>query len=169
MHIAQTPRLLLRSVTLQDARFIQALMNEPSYHRFIGDRKIIDIPAALDYIQTRFLDSYENLGFGLYAVVLHGEKEPAGLCGLVKREHLPVPDLGFAFFPSYWSRGIAQEAATATLEHARLTLKLQRLLAVTTLDNDPSIRLLERLGFLFQETVQFPDNQESLKLFARSL
>ncbi|MDQ3232257.1 MAG: GNAT family N-acetyltransferase, partial [Pseudobdellovibrionaceae bacterium] len=146
MVIAQTPRLILRHVTLYDAAFLLDLMNQPSYHRFIGDRGVRDVPGALNYIQTRFIDNYERLGYGLYAAELHGAPSPAGICGLVKRDTLPGPDLGFAFLPAYWSQGLAREAAVATLHYAKQSLGLLKLLAVTSLDNEASIRLLQGIG-----------------------
>jgi RimJ/RimL family protein N-acetyltransferase len=167
--IAQTPRLLLRPLTLYDASFVLELMNQPSYHRFIGDRGVRDTAGALNYIQTRFIASYEKHGYGLYAVVMLGTATLAGICGLVKRETLPQPDLGFAFLPAYWSQGLAREAAQATLQHARKTIGLKQILAVTHPENEASMRLLQKLGFTFQEMIQFPGDDESLKLFTCDL
>jgi RimJ/RimL family protein N-acetyltransferase len=169
MVIAQTPRLLLRSLTLHDAAFVLNLMNQPSYHRYIGDRGVRDVPAAMNYIQTRFIESYERNGYGLYAVVVLGTATLAGICGLVKRDTLPHPDLGFAFLPTHWSQGLAREAAQATMQFARQNLGLARLLAVTHPENDPSIRLLQKLGFTFQDMVQFPGDDDVLKLFTCEL
>lgn len=165
MVIAQTPRLLLRPLTLHDASFLLDLMNQPSYHRFIGDRGIRDVAHAMDYIQSRFIESYEHNGYGLYAVVVVGTATLAGICGLVKRETLPQPDLGFAFLPAYWSQGLAREAAQAIMNFARNQVGLSELLAVTHPENAASIRLLEKLGFTFQETIKFPGDDETLKLF----
>jgi ribosomal-protein-alanine N-acetyltransferase len=169
MVIAQTPRLLLRPLTLHDASFLLDLMNQPSYHRFIGDRGIRDVAQAMDYIQSRFIESYERNGYGLYAVVVLGTATLAGICGLVKRETLPQPDLGFAFLPAYWSQGLAREAAQAIMNFARNQVGLSELLAVTHPENGPSIRLLEKLGFTFKETIKFPGGDETLKLFTCQL
>ncbi len=169
MVIAQTPRLLLRPLTLHDANFLLELMNQPSYHRFIGDRGIRDVPNAMDYIQSRFIESYQRHGYGLYAVVVLGSATLAGICGLVRRETLPGPDLGFAFLPAYWSQGLAREAAAATMQFARDQVGLKELLAVTHPENDASIRLLSRLGFTFQKTIQFPGDDETLRLFTCAL
>jgi RimJ/RimL family protein N-acetyltransferase len=171
MIVAETERLVLRPVALQDARFMLELMNQPSYHRFIGDRGVRDTAGALDYIQTRYIDSYQKNGFGLWAVVVKGKEEegPVGVCGLVKREHLVDPDLGFAFLPAYWSKGYAREAAQAALLFASENLRLKQVLAVTSLDNEASIRLLEKVGFQFKEMTQFPGDSETLRLFERRL
>ena len=61
--------------------------------------------------------------------------EPIGLCGLLKRESLPDPDIGFAFLRAYWSRGYAFEAAAAVRDYARDVLRLPRLLAITNPGN----------------------------------
>jgi RimJ/RimL family protein N-acetyltransferase len=49
------------------------------------------------------------------------------------------------------------------MHHARTTLGLGRILAITTVDNEPSIRLLGRLGFRFDRMVTQGD--EELRLF----
>ena len=72
---------------------------------------------------------------------------------VTKRDALPDPDLGFSFFPEYWSQGYALESALAVMRHAREALGLGRIVAITTPDNEPSIRLLGKLGFRFDRMV----------------
>ena len=71
------------------------------------------------------------------------------MCGLLKRDELLEPDIGFALLPEFWNKGFAYEAAAAVLKDARERLGLQRILAITSLDNEASIKLLKRLGFTF--------------------
>jgi RimJ/RimL family protein N-acetyltransferase len=82
----------------------------------------------------------------------------------LKRESLPDPDIGFSFFPEFWSQGYALESAQAAMAHARSALGLGRIVAITTVDNEPSIRLLGKLGFRFERMVRMGD--EELRLFA---
>jgi RimJ/RimL family protein N-acetyltransferase len=86
------------------------------------------------------------------------------MCGVLKRDALPEPDIGFSFLPEYWSQGYALESARAVMRHARETLGLGRILAITTRDNEPSMRLLGKLGFRFERMMAFGD--EELRLFA---
>jgi RimJ/RimL family protein N-acetyltransferase len=71
------------------------------------------------------------------------------LCGLVNRPTLDDVDLGYAVYSAFRRKGIAREAAEATLQYAAQQLKLTSLLAITSPDNRASIRLLESLGFRF--------------------
>ena len=168
MTILETPRLRLRRFTTDDAAFALELLNEPSFLRYIGDKKVRNPDDARQYILNGPVASYERNGFGLNLVELKDEHTSIGMCGLLKRDELPDADIGFAFLPAFWKKGFAFEAATAVLHDARERLKLPRLLAITSLDNDASIELLERLGFTFERVMRLTEDREQLKLFTSS-
>ena len=167
MTVLETERLILREFTIDDAAFVLALLNEPSFLRYIGDKKVRELEHARQYILNGPVASYEQNGFGLYVVELRESHTPIGMCGLIKRAELPDPDIGFAFLPDFWNKGFGFEAATAVLQDAHERLRLERILAITSLDNDASIKLLERLGFRYQRVVKLSSNQEQVKLFTR--
>jgi RimJ/RimL family protein N-acetyltransferase len=161
-----TARLRLREIAAADAAFILALLNEPSFIQNIGDRGVRTLDAARAYIANGPSASYARHGFGLYLVERLEDEAPIGICGILRRDALPDPDLGFAFMPAYWKHGYAFEAASAVLAHARGPLAIGRLLAVTNPANEPSIRLLGRLGFTLEGTTRLADGGADLKLFA---
>lgn len=164
-----TSRLALREFVEADAPFIVDLLNQPSFLRFIGDKKVRTVEDARKYIQTGPLETYKRYGFGLYLVQLKDTNKPIGMCGLVKRDTLHDPDLGFAFLPEAWGKGYAFEAASAVLEHTRDALKLSHILAITNPDNDPSIKLLSRLGFQFECLKRLSNDADWVKLFSLNL
>lgn len=125
-----------------------------------------DLDQARDYILKGPVDSYDKNGFGLYLTLLKAGATPIGLCGLVKRDTLEHPDVGYAFLPEFWSRGYAFEAAAAVLDYARDVLGLRQILAVVSPDNDSSIRLLKRLGLKFAKLVRLKDDTADVSLFA---
>ncbi|HXX29220.1 MAG TPA: GNAT family N-acetyltransferase [Myxococcaceae bacterium] len=169
MNVLQTERLTLRHLSLDDAAFILALLNEPSWLRFIGDKDVHSLDDARAYITKGPLDMYQRLGFGLYLAERREDGRPIGLCGLIKRETLKDVDIGFAFPPEFWGKGYAYEAAAAVVEHGRSTFGLKRLVAITSLDNRSSIRLLEKLGFGFEGMIKLSEDGEELRLFGRAL
>jgi RimJ/RimL family protein N-acetyltransferase len=163
MTVLETQRLSLRKFTVNDAQFILKLLNEPSFLRYIGDKQVRNLEDARHYILNGPVASYERNGFGLYLVELKESYTPIGMCGFLKREELPDPDIGFAFLPEFWSKGFAFEAAGALLHDARE--RFQRILAITSLDNDASIKLLQRLGLRFERVVQLSADSEQVRLF----
>lgn len=161
----ETERLALIQLSDRDAEFIRGLLNEPSFLRYIGDRGVKTVDDARRYIREGPVAGYELYGYGLLRVGLRGDGRPIGMCGVLKRDTLPEPDLGFSFLPAWWSKGYALEAATAVMRHARTVLHLGRVLAITTPDNEPSMRLLGRLGFRFDRMTRLGDDATELRLF----
>src|ERR1044072_2539750 len=166
MTVLETERLSLRRLSVDDAEFILALLNEPSFLRYIGDKKVRNLDDARQYILNGPVGSYERHGFGLNCVELRESHTPIGICGLLKRDELPDADIGFALLPDFWNKGFAFEAATAVLPDAHYRLSLKRILAITSLDNETSINLLERLGFKFEKVIQLTAGGEQVRLFA---
>jgi RimJ/RimL family protein N-acetyltransferase len=166
MKVLETERLSLRWLSDADAPFILALLNEPSWLQFIGDKNVHSLDDARAYLAKGPVDMYRRLGFGLFLVELKHGATPIGLCGLIKRDALKDVDLGFAFLPAFWGQGYAREAASAVMEHGRKALGLGRLVAITTPGNESSIRLLEKVGFRFEQMIKLSEEGEVLKLFA---
>jgi RimJ/RimL family protein N-acetyltransferase len=166
MRVLETDRLSLRLFEAADAPFMLRLLNEPSFIRNIGDRGVRTEEAALRYTLDGPVASYERHGYGLYLVELKSTSEPAGICGLVKRDYLDDPDIGFAFLPAHWHQGYAFESALAVKAHAFEVLRVPRLLAITSPGNSSSIRLLEKLGLRFQRMISPPGRDEVLRLYS---
>lgn len=166
--IIETARLTLSEFSADDAAFILELLNTPSWLQYIGDRNVHTLEEARNYLLYGPLSSYKRSGFGFYLVRLKENGIPLGMCGLVKRDLLEHADLGFAFLPQYENKGYGHEAASATLEYARKTLKMKRVAAITLENNLSSLRLLHKLGFKYERSVRFPGDEELL-LFALQL
>jgi [ribosomal protein S5]-alanine N-acetyltransferase len=169
MTIATTDRTELRELTADDAPFILDLLNQPSFLRFIGDREVRNLEDAVDRIETRFRKSYRENGYGSWAVVLHDTGVAIGICGFVRRESLPMADLGFAFLPQYEGLGYAHEAAVATLAYGHRILGMSQVMAIAQLDNVRSHRLLARLGFQQTDTRTMPGDAVPVAVFTLDL
>ena len=167
--VAQTQRLQLRGATLADAAFFVRLLNEPGWLRYIGDRGIRSQAAAETYIEQRVCAQYQAHGYGMYVVELRSSGLPIGICGLVKRDYLPEPDLGFALLAAYAGQGLAYEAAQAVMAHVVSAFGIERLCAIVSQDNHRSIRLLERLGFRHAGAVSTPDGARAELYAAEAL
>ncbi|RAK69244.1 GNAT family N-acetyltransferase [Phenylobacterium kunshanense] len=154
--VLETERLILREVEAADAPFVLELLNSPGFLENIGDRGVRSEDEARDYIEERMLASYLEHGFGMWVAVRKSDGAAVGLAGLVKRDGLDTPDVGYAFLPKAWGQGFAQEAAAAVLRHATDVLGIPKLAAITTLENFASMAVLRKIGFTYQGTIQLP-------------
>ena len=164
--ILETERLTLRELNERDAAFILELLNEPGWLRFIGDRGIRSEVGAREYIVNGPVAMYRRLGFGLYAVVRKADGIAIGVCGLIKRDTLDDVDIGFAFLERHGEMGYAFEAAEAVMARAREVLGLKRVVAITSVDNEKSIRLLQKIGLRFEKLIRLAGDDEDVRFFS---
>ncbi|MGH7531732.1 MAG: GNAT family N-acetyltransferase [Gemmatimonadales bacterium] len=167
--VVDTSRLTLRQLAPEDAPFILELVNDPDWIRYIGDRGVHDLDDARQYITDGPMASYARRGFGLYLVTLRADALPIGICGLIQRESLPAPDLGFAFLPKFRGVGYAAEAAEAIVRLTPEIAGARELYAVVQPDNGRSFQLLDRLGFRPAGVTQLVPDGPQLALLSITL
>ena len=145
--LLRTKRTQIVPISISDAPFFVHLLNTSDWLQFIGDRNVQTVKDAEQYLRGGFLKSYAEHGFGYYLVRLHSGT-PMGICGFLKKPHLQYPDFGFALMPEFCGQGIGHEAALAVRDFGLQHLAMIELDAEVSPDNDRSIRLLRKLGFL---------------------
>ena len=156
MIIAETKRLVLSKITVDDASFLLELMNTPGWLKYNGDRNVKTLKQATAHIQNNQLKCYEKNGYGYYKIQ-------------VKAENLKHIDIGFSLLPDYHGKGYGFEAASEIMKLAKHTFNIKTVYAITLPINQPSIHLLEKLGLSYQKTVKPFEDDKELLLFAKNL
>ena len=162
----ETKRLTLRKMTIQDAAFIQRLVNEPSFIANIGDKGIRSLHDAERFVLEGYWTNQERPGYGMFLVELKDGGYSIGVCGLLYRKVLDVTDIGFAFLPEYWNRGFAYEAADAVLKYGHSHLGIVKIVGLTSEENPGSINLLKKLGMDFEKTVKMSDKDSGTAFYS---
>jgi [ribosomal protein S5]-alanine N-acetyltransferase len=163
--VLETSRLFLLQFRTSDAAFILRLLNEPSFIENIADRGVRTLDQAERYLLDGPIESYRRHGHGLWVVALKDNLQPIGMCGLLKRDQLPDVDLGYAFLPEFWSKGYALESARAVLDWAARR-GIERVVAIVSPRNTASIRVLEKLGFVFERMATLSPGEAPVALHA---
>lgn len=145
----RTERILLRPVTIDDADFVFELVNDVDFIQYIGDKQVRTFADAKAYLKTGPIACYRQHGFGMLGMQSMESGRLMGLCGLLQRQELACPDLGYALLAQYRRQGFIFEAAQAVLLDARKRLGLDCILGLVSAQNHSSIKVLEKLGFTF--------------------
>ncbi len=169
MIIAETERLIIRVLNLEDANMYLALLNDPGFLKYIGDKEVRNLSDSIEHLKSNPLKMQKEKGYSLYCCQLKNSNKTIGISGLTRREGLEHPEVGFAFLEKYCRQGFGLESVAAVIGYARTTLKLKVLQAITDQENEASIGLLKRLGFEFKCLVKLPINDEEINLFERKL
>ncbi len=148
-----TSRLLLNKLALTDIELIFELVNTPGWIKFIGDRNIKSKEDAEAYIQKLV----NNPAINYWVVKIRDQHISIGIVTFIKRDYLNHHDIGFAFLPGYARQGYAYEASAVVLNDLMKDPAHAQILATTMKENSNSIRLLEKLGFRFNNEIKMED------------
>ncbi len=146
--VIRTSRLLLRRWRPSDSEPFARLNADPQVMEYFP---AILSRAESDALIERIETSFERDGFGLWAVEMPGEIGLAGFVGLINQTNEQLPfapavEVGWRLSRESWGRGIATEAARASLEFGFGELGLQEIVSFTTVANQRSRAVMERLG-----------------------
>ena len=130
-----------------DGDALAALNADPEVTRFL---KPLDHAGSLAQA-ARFAAHWDEHGFGLWAVVPREEGAPCiGFAGLAIASFLPVilpaVEVGWRLAPAWWGRGLATEAARASIAFGFERLGLRSIVSVIDPRNERSLRVAEKLG-----------------------
>lgn len=160
----QDDNLLMRPLTLEDAPEILALNLDPAWQKYIGDRGVYDLASARQYLLNGPQTMYREHGFGILAVCdVNGQF--LGTCGLLKRDSLRCPDIGFAFLPAARGKGVAFRAASMLCQAVAKSHQWPYINGLVTPENIPSVSLLKKLGFVFHSDLPDFDAAKATHLY----
>jgi RimJ/RimL family protein N-acetyltransferase len=143
----RTSRLRLRQWRPDDYEPWARLNGDPHAMRFYPT--VLD-RAESDALADRFAARLAEQGWGLWAVELVDGGPFIGSVGLnvpaFDAHFTPAVEVGWRLLPEHWGHGYATEAARAAVEFGFTRLGLDEIVSFTTTVNEPSRRVMERLG-----------------------
>jgi len=182
MTILQTPRLLLREFTPQDADALALVISDPETMRYYPapyDR------AGVEQWIERNRQRYRDDGVGLWAMELKKSHDSEvqgsdaqvsefhkiiGDCGITRQqvEGEYLYEIGYHLRRDFWGQGLATEAAIACRDWAFAHLKTERLISLIRPENLPSRRVAERNGMTIWKEVNWRGLQHCVYAIERA-
>jgi ribosomal-protein-alanine N-acetyltransferase len=152
--VLETPRLILRSLSEDDAADVFAYASDPEVARFVP------------WEAHRSLEDSRRFIAGTLERAARGEPDTWGIVerasgkviGTIRMGHLhPVharADIGYVIGRAYWNRGLTTEAVRAVLRFGFAELRLNRIFAVCHVDNRASERVMQKAGMRYEGTLR---------------
>ena len=141
------PRVDLRAATPADAPLLKRWRDEPSVRRWQPLGEVTTAQLRADVAGQNLADLRRGRGQKFQWIVL-ADGHPAGWITLVVAnwEH-GLAEIGYALATAQQRRGIMPVALTQLLSELFLGSPLERIEARCAVDNEPSRRVLEKVGF----------------------
>lgn len=150
----ETARLYLRPFEPGDLDALALMFADPEVMRFLPAGQGISrerTQAAL----SRYIESWETNGYGLYAVIEKSSSTLIGHCGLSQLDHTDEIELAYGLRRASWGKGYATEAARACLRFGFEELNLDRIVGIVVPENIASQRILEKLGMQYIREAEY--------------
>lgn len=154
MEQLETDRLRLRHWLEKDFDAYASYYADEETARFVGGTHTRD--KAWRRMASE-LGHWALRGFGYWAVEEKATGALVGCVGLWLPEGWPELELGYWLLPQMQGMGYAAEAGRRALDYAYAELGVDTLVSYIDPDNEPSIRLAERLGGRYEETIELLD------------
>lgn len=155
MNILETPRLLLRKLTLNDLDALFALYRDPEVRRYFPEGTLTykETKEELEWIIDVYYGQY---GFGLWATINKETGRFIGRCGLLPWtiEGNSEVEVAYLLAKEYWGRGLGTEAAQAILEYGFEQLPNDHLICLIDSENQASVSIAKKIGMTFQKEVE---------------
>lgn len=142
-----TERLALSPPEAGDAAAVFAVAGDPRTVAHNPSDMLMNEQAA-DELLTRWIQHWDEHGFGYWCVRLHRSDQLIGYSGIKRMTSRgqPVLNLIYRFTPEVWGNGYATEAGTAVVDWASQQLPAETLLARVRPENHPSRNVALKLG-----------------------
>lgn len=151
--ICETPRLSVREITVEDVPRLYELYTDSCVTRYM-EPLFADIRQEIEYTKEYIKNIYGFYGYGMWVIVQKAADQVIGRVGLEYKEDFDGLELGFMLGKAYQHKGYAYEACAAVIRYGVQELGIRDYRALVHMENMPSRRLCERLGFWQEGKVQ---------------
>jgi len=152
--IAETERLQIIDFSPDDTESLFELTGDTDVMKYF--------PKVLSYDEThemleKILDHYERYGHCFWKIIQKPVGSFIGIAGILHQEIEGEieAEISYRIAKKHWNNGYGTEAAKACMRYARITLGKTRLISLIHPQNEPSLRVAQKLGAQKEKSVSF--------------
>ena len=152
---AETPRLIIRRFKESDLDDLSKLFGDPRVMQYMGEETFSREKSEEEL--KKYMQQFEERGWGLGAVIIRAYNTFAGRCGLMRWDLPEVQghEITFALLPDFWGKGYATEAASAVRDYAFEELGMNRLISIVDKNNSASERVARKVHDGLEKEILF--------------
>lgn len=148
----ETERLILRTVTVDDAEAIFVWASDPDVNKFMIYPLHENSDVTREWLKTRDINGKDEFDLGF---VLKDTGELIGQGGLVYHEDLDAWTVGYNLRKEYWGQGLVPEAIQAIIDCVDKEKGIRAIVGEFAKDNIKSKRVMEKLGMTYLKDAQY--------------
>lgn len=164
MIVIETPRLILRHLTLEDTEALATIYADRIVMKFAGGTSSVE--ETKQFVE-KTINRYEQYGydFGLRATIYKPDNQFIGHCGIKPPNNkCSELEIGYLLAKEYWGMGLATEAAIAIRDYGFEKTGCNRLIASIDHDNIASQKVALKTGLTYERDINIEG--EDLRVYA---
>ncbi len=151
--ILETDRCVVRETTSEDVDSFYRIYSDPEITRYMEDL-YPEIEQEKEYVREYIDKVYAFYEFGVWTVLEKESGEVMGRAGFSYRQGYDEPEIGYIIGVPWQRHGYAEEVCRAILEYGWRELHFERVQALVETENEPSLTLCDKLGFIAVEELE---------------
>lgn len=155
-----TERLFLRRFLPGDAALLAPAFAKTDFWQFPYGRGF-SLEETEAFVAARIAE-WQDYGLSNWVAFERSSGRVIGYLGIsvphFLPEFLPTVEVGWRLDPDFWGEGLASEGAAAALDQAFGPLGLEKVCSAPQSENPRSVKVCERLGMVFGQTVTAEGN-----------
>ena len=148
----ETERLILRTVTVDDAEAIFKWASDPEVNKFMIYPLHANLDVTRDWLKSRDINGSDEFDLGF---VLKETGELIGQGGIFYHEDIDAWSLGYNLRRDYWGQGLVPEAIQAIIDYVDKEKGIRAIVGEFAKENSKSRRVMEKLGMTYWKDAQY--------------
>ncbi len=151
--VLQIDGFVMRPLEILDLDALAAIWSDRQVTRFLPSRGVPISRESTEQSLKSFVEHWQERGYGIWAIVEHNSSQMIGYCGLRYLDRLDEVEVLYGLAKAYWGRGIATQAAKASISYGFNVAHLDRIIAMALPENYASRKVIEKAGLHYEKQV----------------
>lgn len=151
--ILQIEGYTMQPIRDPDLDTLTAIWADPEVTRFLPSRGIPIPKADVEKSLSSFIHHWKVQGYGIWTIKKDTSFEMVGYCGLRYLNELDEIEILYGLARPYWGKGIATQAAKASISYGFNVAALDKLIAMVLPENQASKRVIEKAGLRYEKQI----------------
>ena len=149
--IIQIDGYTMRPLSVSDLDVLSEIWADTEVTRFLPSRGLPISKAKVEKSLASFVHHWETRKYGIWAIVENVSSSMIGYCGLRYLDELDKVEVVYGLAKAYWGKGIATEAAKASISYGLEVVNLNKIIAMVLPENKASQRVIKKAGLNYEK------------------
>lgn len=141
----------MRPIHISDLDILAVIWADAEVTRFLPSRGLPIPKENVEKSLASFTHHWEMQKYGIWAIIENVSSNMIGYCGLRYLEELNETEVLYGLAKAYWRKGIAFNAAKASISYGFNVANLDKIIAMVLPENKASIIVIEKAGLHYEK------------------